>query len=40
MLSEDEKLNILYQYEKMDELSKDQIKQVIIWTSDKSSLIR
>ena len=40
MLSEDENLNILYQYEKMDELSKDQIKQVIIWTSDKSSLIR
>ena len=29
MLSEDEKLDILYKYQEMDELSKEQIKRVI-----------
>ena len=40
MLSEDEKLDILYKYQEMDELSKEQIKRVIGLTSDKSSIVR
>ncbi len=40
MLSEDEKLDILYKYQEMDELSKEQIKRVIEWANDKSWVVR
>ena len=35
-----DKLDILYKYQEMDELSKEQIKQAIRLTRDKSSLVR
>ena len=39
-MTENDKLDILYKYQEMDELSKEQIKQAIRLTRDKSSLVR
>ena len=40
IMTENDKLDILYKYQEMDELSKEQIKQAIRLTRDKSSLVR